>query len=94
MIKFNNINFTDGKQLLEDLAQAGVILNIETQAPLIDSDGFLCLDVEENQREIVQSVLDSHVPKDTQVEKQTARQALLDKLGITEDEAKLLLGGN
>ena len=32
-----------------------------------------------------------------QVEAQTkaaARQALLDKLGITEDEAKLLLGGN
>lgn len=26
--------------------------------------------------------------------KAQARQALLDKLGITEDEAKLLLGGN
>ncbi len=26
--------------------------------------------------------------------KATARQALLDKLGITADEAKLLLGGN
>lgn len=29
-----------------------------------------------------------------QAEKDAARQALLDKLGITEDEAKLLLGGN
>ena len=27
-------------------------------------------------------------------EKDSARKALLDKLGITEDEAKLLLGGN
>jgi hypothetical protein len=27
-------------------------------------------------------------------EKEAARQALLDKLGITADEAKLLLGGN
>ena len=27
-------------------------------------------------------------------EEYAARQALLDKLGITEDEAKLLLGGN
>ena len=29
-----------------------------------------------------------------QAAKAQARQALLDKLGITEDEAKLLLGGN
>jgi len=29
-----------------------------------------------------------------QAEAQAQRQALLDKLGITEDEAKLLLGGN
>lgn len=29
-----------------------------------------------------------------EVAKAQARQALLDKLGITEDEAKLLLGGN
>lgn len=29
-----------------------------------------------------------------QAEAQAKRQALLDKLGITEDEARLLLGGN
>ncbi len=29
-----------------------------------------------------------------QAEAKTARAALLDKLGITEDEARLLLGGN
>jgi len=29
-----------------------------------------------------------------EAEAQAKRQALLDKLGITEDEAKLLLGGN
>jgi hypothetical protein len=29
-----------------------------------------------------------------EINKAQARQALLDKLGITEDEAKLLLGGN
>jgi hypothetical protein len=29
-----------------------------------------------------------------QLQAQAKRQALLDKLGITEDEAKLLLGGN
>ena len=28
------------------------------------------------------------------IEAQAKRQALLDKLGITEDEARLLLGGN
>ena len=30
----------------------------------------------------------------TKVEAQAKRQALLDKLGITEEEARLLLGGN
>lgn len=32
--------------------------------------------------------------KDAEEKAATKRQALLDKLGITEDEAKLLLGGN
>lgn len=32
--------------------------------------------------------------KAEQAAKAQARQALLDRLGITEDEAKLLLGGN
>jgi hypothetical protein len=32
--------------------------------------------------------------KQAEAEAKAQRQALLDKLGITEDEAKLLLGGN
>lgn len=34
------------------------------------------------------------VELEAEAAKAQARQALLDKLGITEDEAKLLLGGN
>jgi len=34
------------------------------------------------------------IQKATELEAAAKRQALLDKLGITEDEARLLLGGN
>ena len=47
--------------------------------------------------EIAQLELDaaeSAARKSELAAKETARQALLDKLGITEDEARLLLGGN
>lgn len=33
-------------------------------------------------------------PTEEEVAKATAKQALLDKLGITQEEAQLLLGGN
>ena len=32
--------------------------------------------------------------REIEAQRKTERQALLDKLGITEDEARLLLGGN
>ena len=50
-----------------------------------------------NDAEFAQYEADQAVETARQAElaaKAEARQALLDKLGITEDEAKLLLGGN
>ena len=50
-----------------------------------------------NDEELAQQVIDEAATATRQSElaaKAEARQALLDKLGITEDEAKLLLGGN
>lgn len=38
--------------------------------------------------------IEAHKAIDSNAEAATQRQALLAKLGITEDEAKLLLGGN
>jgi len=50
-----------------------------------------------NDEELAQQAIDEAAAVVRQSElaaKAQARQALLDKLGITEDEAKLLLGGN
>lgn len=44
--------------------------------------------------EIAQREAEHQASQEAKAAKAQARQALLDKLGITEDEAKLLLGGN
>jgi len=44
--------------------------------------------------EIAQRQAEYETEQEAKTAKAQARQALLDKLGITEDEAKLLLGGN
>jgi len=89
MIKFDNINFTDGRQLLEDLSVQGIILDINTQSPLIDGEGYLWLDVSEEQRQQVQNVLNAHVPQ------AAPEPTIADKLaaaGLTVEELKEALG--
>jgi hypothetical protein len=52
---------------------------------------------EMNDAEWEQALIDKQIAEARQAEaaaKAAQRQALLDKLGITEDEARLLLGGN
>jgi hypothetical protein len=92
MIKFDNIHFTDGKQLLDDLAIEGIVLDINTQAPLIDGEGYLWLDVSEEQRQQVQNILNAHVPKPA------PEPTIADKLasvGLSLDELKAaILGGS
>lgn len=55
------------------------------------------IDREMTDAEYAQWQADNEASEARQIEieqRKIARQALLDKLGITEDEAKLLLGGN
>ena len=55
------------------------------------------IDREMNDAELTQYEIDqaAHLVKKTEAEtKATAKAALLARLGITEDEARLLLGGN
>lgn len=61
-----------------------------------DYDSILFLDCEPVSKEEFEATL-KEAPKWIKAEedaKATARQALLNKLGITEEEARLLLGGN
>jgi hypothetical protein len=55
------------------------------------------IDREMNDDEFVQwkkDIADTEAKRQREAQAQAQRQALLDKLGITEEEARLLLGGN
>ena len=60
-------------------------------------DGDLVIDREMNDSEYEQYLLDQEMfdaERQEMLNKENARQILLSKLGITEEEAQLLLGGN
>ena len=53
---------------------------------ILPADGVELTDAE------LKAAIDAHVAVDENAEKEVARQAILDRLGITVDEAKLILG--
>ena len=53
---------------------------------ILPADGVELTDAE------LKAAIDAHVAVDENAEKEAARQAILDRLGITSDEAKLILG--
>ena len=70
---------------------------METKKVEINCETGEEIEREMNDAEFAQYQADQVAEAQRQTElaaKAQARQALLDKLGITEDEAKLLLGGN
>jgi hypothetical protein len=76
----------NGTQLIAELSRAGVELAAGSK-PLI-SNSRLWLDIAEAKVSDAAAVVAAHVAVFPAV---SERQALLDKLGITEDEARLLL---
>ncbi len=70
------------------MTEIRTIVNVETgeqiERPLTDSE----------KSEDAANVLKNEQLESIELSKKAQRQALLDKLGITEDEARLLLGGN
>ena len=89
MIQFNKPEKLNGEQLLDELKNAGIkVVNY----PLIDGEGNFWLDVEEADKEKTAKIVGEHIGEDTSKIKAAARQAILDRLGLTEEEAKILLG--
>lgn len=89
MIQFNKPEKLNGEQLLDELKNAGVKI---VDYPLIDGEGNFWLDVKETDKEKTAEIVQKHIGEDTSKIKVAARQAILDRLGLTEDEAKILLG--
>jgi hypothetical protein len=90
MIKFEKPINLNGAELLAELSEAGVFVNSET-SPFIDGAGDFFLDIQEKDYEKAKTVVNAHngtiIPPDITA----LKNQLLEKLGITEDEAKLLL---
>lgn len=91
MIQFDKPEKLNGAQLAEELSAAKIKMNTET-SPLIDGNGDFWLDINAKDAEKAKEIVDAHIGKDRLNETQIKKAALLERLGITAEEAKLLLG--
>ena len=92
MIEFTKPNDLDGFYLRKELSNAGVVLLSDS---ILVVENSLFLDIDSQFEKAAQSVIDAHEGNVAYLAEQTAiassKAALLDRLGITELEAKLLL---
>jgi hypothetical protein len=80
----------NGEQLLQELIAAGVSIGLDNY-PKVESNK-LFIDVTVDDEAKTAEVWKKHKAENWEIKREAARQALLDKLGITRDEARLLLG--
>ena len=97
MIQFNIPENLNGKELVEELEAVGVSVipdERNIKAPVINGDGTFWLDINSEDETKAVPVVAAHNGTTIAPDNSAAKAALLAKLGITADEAKLLLGGN
>lgn len=82
----------NGEQLLQELISAGVSIALDNY-PKVESNK-LFIDVTTDDEAKTAEVWKNHKAENWEIKRAAARQALLDRLGITADEAQLLLGSN
>ena len=78
----------NGEQLINELKTDGVVVD---GLPEDWADGLLRLNIKDTDNAKTLEIVNKHIGLDLEIAKATKKAALLDKLGITEDEAKLLL---
>lgn len=82
----------NGEQLLQELIAAGVSIALDNY-PKVESNK-LFIDVTADDEAKTAEVWKNHKAENWEIKRAAARQALLDRLGITAEEAQLLLGSN
>ena len=90
MIKFNKPDVLNGTQLVEELKEGGININAD-KSPRIDGNGDFWLDIAEADKAKAEPIVAAHIGIDQSEAKATAKAALLTQLGITAEQAKLLL---
>jgi hypothetical protein len=78
----------NGVQLQKELKDAGIKLNDYPRLV----DGKLVLDIAKKDETKAQAIVDAHVGIDNSAEIEAQRQAILDRIGLTADELKLIIG--
>ena len=91
MIKFNKPENLNGTELLNELNAAGIKI---TEPPSIDGNGEMWLDILEKDQATAAPIVAAHNGTIIAPDKTAARQAILDRLGLTTEEARILQGGN
>jgi hypothetical protein len=90
MNKFTQPEKYSGKQLIEELKAAGIKIE-DGQYPSIDGNGDFWLPVANKDVAKAEAVVAAHVGIDPSIALNARRQAILDKLGITKEEAEFIL---
>ena len=90
MIQFDKPESLNGEQLVRELKAVGIIVNSET-SPLIDGEQNFWLDIPSKDAAKAKPIVAAHIGIDSEIEKANARQEILNRLGITEDEANALV---
>jgi hypothetical protein len=90
MIKFDKPINLNGSELLNELKAGGVAVNQNT-SPMIDGNNDFWLDIEAADKTKADAIVAAHNGTTVAIDNSAAKAALLARLGITADEAKLLL---
>lgn len=91
MIKYTKPAELNGTQLRKELRIANVIISDEAESVMVDNNNDLWLDIAQKDKLAAEAVVNSHIGVDESSANEAAKAALLERLGITADEAKLLL---
>lgn len=89
MIQFTQPKALNGTQLVEELTSAGISV---TGRPSIDGDGVLWLNIATADEAKAKAIVEAHIGIDQGPIIEAQRAAILERLGLTADEARLLIG--
>ncbi len=92
MIKFNKPTNLNGYELRNELNNAGIKINYGGSEVAIDEDGDFWLDVNSKDKSKVEAIVSAHNGTIIAPDLSTEKQAILDRIGLTADELKTILG--
>jgi len=92
MIKFNKPNSLNGSQLCQELIAAGIKIDDPLNTCSIDEYGDFWLNIAKKDEAKAKPVVEAHVGMDQTAAKEAAKKVILDRIGLTADELKTILG--